>query len=76
MTQMTEEHNSQATDESLRSFFLAGDSVDLNAWNPDLLVNEVIMRYADDAPALRRLQSIVLEACLAAIDRQAVRIDD
>ena len=34
-------------------------------------VTEVLLRYADDAPALRRLQSVILWACLAAIDHQA-----
>ena len=35
------------------------------------LVAEVLLRYADDAPSLRRLQSVILEAWLAATDRQA-----
>ena len=43
----------------------------LETVSTEQLVTEVLLRYADDGPALRRLQSVILWACLAAIDRQA-----
>ena len=43
----------------------------LETVSAEQLVTEVSLRYADDAPALRRLQGVILWAWLAATDRHA-----
>ena len=71
MTQMLETQNSQATDESLRAFFLEGDSGGLNAWTTDELVTEVVRRASGDPFAVRRAQDTMLRALLVALDSHA-----
>ncbi len=71
MTQMSKTQNSLATDESLQTFFLEGDSGGLNAWTTDELVTEVVRRASGDAFAVRRAQDTMLRALLVALDSQS-----
>ena len=82
MTQQTRiqdiEPSLAAVDESWQGFFFAGDPAkegagravanSLDAWATDQLFGEVLERSANDAPALRRMQGIVLQALLTALD--------
>lgn len=74
-----QDHSNGATDEeSLQSFFLAGESNSptqikgLDRWSADDLLCEIVRRSADDVAALRTTQEHVLRALLTAIDRDAL----
>jgi hypothetical protein len=62
----TEAKPIQKADESLQGFFLADEARGLSAWTTEELFTEVLQRSADDAPALRRMHHVLLEALLAA----------
>lgn len=66
MIQQTEAKHVQTADESLRGFFPADEAEGLSSWTTDQLFTEVLSRSADDATALRRMHSVLLEAILAA----------
>ena len=67
MSQQTAAKLVQTRDESLSGFFPADEEDGLSAWTSDQLLQEVLRRTADDAPALRRMQETVLKALLAAL---------
>ncbi len=67
MTPQTAVKHVQTPDESLRVFCLADEEDGLRDWTSDQLLQEVLQRSADDAPALRRMQETVLKALLAAV---------
>ena len=71
----------QAADESWRALLFAsnpGEDVPmraavtgLDAWATDQLLAEVLERSAEDTPALRLMQSRVLQSLLDALDRDS-----
>ena len=67
VTQQTAAKDVQTTDESLKGFFLTDEADGLGDWTTDRLFTEVLQRSAGDAPALRRMQDIILRALLAAV---------
>ena len=55
-----------AAEEELAQGTAAGN---LDAWSSDQLFAETVARRAEDAPALRLMQGVLLEALLAERDR-------
>jgi hypothetical protein len=74
----------QAVDESWRAILFAGDPGEdvpmrtavtgLDAWTTDQLFAEVLERSAEDTPALRLMQSTVLQSLLDALDRDSTTV--
>ena len=71
MTQETGEQHIQAPDDAWRAFFFTSEINGLDAWSTEELLTEALTRNTDDAPALRRMQSVTLQALLTALDRQS-----
>jgi hypothetical protein len=67
VTPETGAKHAQKTEDALRGIFLADEADGLGAWNTDQLLEEVLQRSAGDAPALQRMQEIILRALLAAV---------
>ncbi len=68
----------QTTDEPWQAFFFARElgaeiavATSLDAWTTVELLTEVLMRSADDAPALRRMHGRMIEALITARDRES-----
>ena len=67
-------------DEVWRSFFFASEPAPPTAaanghdWNTEELLSEIVRRTHGDIPALRSLQTDVLQALLNAMDRQGAQV--
>ncbi len=77
-TPQTTDHYPQAADEPWQAFFLDPElgpertvASGLDAWTTDELLDEVLLRSAEDRPALRVTHRRTLEALLVARDRES-----
>lgn len=65
VTRQTEAKNPATTSERPRGFYPAADG--LSHWTTDQLLEEILQRRANDAPALRRMQESILRALFAIV---------
>ncbi len=77
-TPQSTDHYPQAADEPWQAFFFAPElgadrtvASGLDSWTTDELLDEVLLRSVEDAPALRLMHRRTLEALLVARDRES-----